>query len=93
MRIHDIGPRNEIAFPAAKPSPWSRDYGPSVVAERDRPYIDDQPGGRHGWDAPSRWGSRPIREVDAGIARRGTAMNRLLHLAWTWFKNVVGDGG
>jgi hypothetical protein len=93
VRIHDIGPRNEIVHPAAKPSPWSKDYGRSGGVELDRPYIDDQPEDRHGWAAPSRWGSRPVREVEAGIVRRGTAMRRLLHLTWTWIQNVVSDGG
>jgi hypothetical protein len=93
VRIHDIGPRSEAAFPAAKPSPWSQDYGRSGVVELDRPFIDDHPASRHGWAAPSRWGSRPVRNVDAGIERRGTAMRRFMHLAWTWVQNVVSDGG
>jgi hypothetical protein len=37
--------------------------------ERDRPFIDDQPDPQHGWEAKSRWGSRPVREFGRAYAR------------------------
>ena len=36
---------------------------------RDRPFIDDEPARKYGWEALSRWGSRPFREFGRSLAR------------------------
>ena len=36
---------------------------------RDRPFIDDSPARKYGWEAFSRWGSRPLREFGRLLAR------------------------
>jgi len=50
--------------------------------ERDRPFIDDQPARKYGWEALSRWGSRPFREF-----------GRAFHGAWKRVRNAVRNGG
>lgn len=35
---------------------------------RDRPFIDDEPARKHGWEAFSRWGSRPFRKFLGSLA-------------------------
>ena len=53
--------------------------------ERDRPFIDDEPARKHGWEAPSRWGSRPFREFGRALG--------FFHWAWTRVKTAVRDHG
>jgi hypothetical protein len=36
---------------------------------RDRPFIDDRPDHKYGWEATSRWGSRRVREFGKGLWR------------------------
>ena len=36
---------------------------------RDRPFIDDSPARKYGWEAFSRWGSRPFRKFGRLLAR------------------------
>lgn len=50
--------------------PIEHDGVPGVVL-KDRPYIDDTPADRHGWEARSRWGSRPVREFGRDFGRGG----------------------
>jgi hypothetical protein len=37
--------------------------------ERDRPFIDDRPVAKFGWETHSRWGSRPMRAFGADFRR------------------------
>jgi hypothetical protein len=89
MGIHDFDPRTEIAYPTAKSSRWDEDYGTRGFVERDRPYIDDQPAHRHGWEANSPWGSRPVREVDREFDR-GRTTGRFFNLNWTRMLKALG---
>jgi hypothetical protein len=51
--------------------------------ERDRPFIDDQPDRKYGWEAHSRWGSRPVRQFGRVFARGAARVMSLSHRAWT----------
>jgi hypothetical protein len=62
MRIHDIGPRIEVDYPGSRRTRWAEDYDTQRPLELDRPYFDDQPADRFGWEAGSPWGSRPVRD-------------------------------
>jgi len=89
MRIHDIGPRTELDYAPAKGASSSKDGGTPGFVERDRPYIDDQPAHRHGWEARSRWGSQPVRPFDRDLERKGAAVKGLFHRAWTRVKHTA----
>ena len=69
MRIPDIGPRTEVDYPRPRRTRWAEDYGPRGLVERDRPYFDDQPADRFGWEAGSRWGSRPVRDSRSVLSK------------------------
>jgi hypothetical protein len=93
MRIHDGGPRAELAYPAAPGTSWGRDYGARSVFERDRPYIDDQATQRHVWQATSRWGSRPFRELERDMGRGGATVTGFFKVVWTRVTNALRGGG
>ena len=50
--------------------------------ERDRPFIDDQPASKYGWEARSRWGSRPGREFGRACARGVARVMSVSKSAW-----------
>jgi hypothetical protein len=52
--------------------------------ERDRPFIDDRPAAKFGWDAHSRWGSRPFRMFGGAPTRDASKATRLLRRTWMW---------
>jgi len=89
MKIHDIGPRTDVVYPPARKTPWSEDYGKPGLVERDRPYFDDQPADRHGWEAPSRWGSRPVRDSRNELGRGRATVTGFFKLAWARATSAV----
>jgi hypothetical protein len=60
---------------------------------RDRPFIDDQPERKYGWEAPSRWGSRPYREFGRVFARGVARLTSLSRRAWTRVGNAARGRG
>ena len=88
MSIHDLGPRTEEDYPPAKPTRWGDDYGPCTLADRARPYIDDYPAHRSGWQAGSRWGSRPAREFGRDEDRGWAAVKGRFALGWLRIRNT-----
>jgi hypothetical protein len=89
MRIHDLGPRPETFYPAAKHTPWDADYRTRGSAELERPYIEDTPLQRPGWEAESRWGGRPVREAERDPTRGRTTARGILELGWRRIRNAV----
>lgn len=57
--------------------------------ERDRPFIDDQPDRKYGWEGRSRWGSRPVREFGRALDHTGAAVKGAFHVAWTRVTNAL----
>jgi len=61
--------------------------------ELDRPFIDDHPPAKYGWEATSVWGSRPVREFGRGIQRGAARIRRRFLRAWTRAVNTARDRG
>jgi hypothetical protein len=56
--------------------------GPAL---RDRPFIDDRPTHKYGWEGASRWGSQPFRQFGSALARGVARVTR-------FFKGAVARG-
>ena len=91
MRIHDVGPRGEVAYPAAKETAWTEDYCKRGFVERDRPYLDDDPTLQRGGESRSRWGSRPVREFGRDFEPGGT-LKSIFRLAWRRVRRALRGG-
>jgi len=89
MRIHDLGPRSEVAYPASEETRWGLDYGPRAGGEGERPYIDNHPAFGRGEEGRSRWGSRPVRDVEREFEPGRPAEKGFFHYAWTRVWNAV----
>jgi hypothetical protein len=89
MRIHDLGPPERDPHPAAKHTPWEVDYGTQGFLERERPYFDEPPPHRPGWETDSRWGGRPVRERGSDAEPPRTTARRFLELGWVRIRNAV----
>ena len=89
MRIHGLGPRVDESYPATKHTPWDAEYRTRGFAELERPYIEDTPLHRPGWEATSRWGGRPVREAERDLARGRTTAPSILELGWKRIRNAV----
>ena len=60
--------------------------------ERDRPFIDDQPDRKYGWEAPSRWGSLPGRAFGRACARGAARATSFSKSVWTGVRNAARNG-
>ena len=88
MSIYDFSPRTEVNYPMATPTRWGNDYGTRTLAVRDRPYIDDYLAHRAGWQAGSRWGSRPAREFGKDAERGWAVVKGRFALGWLRIRNT-----
>jgi LPXTG-motif cell wall-anchored protein len=88
MRLHDLSPAAGDFLPAAH-TPWEADYGTRGFLERERPYFDERPPHRPGWESGSRWGGRPVREKESNPERRQTTARRFIVSSWTRIRNAV----
>ncbi len=61
--------------------------------ERDRPYFDDQTAPKSGWEALSRWGSRPAREFGRALHHTGAMVGGAFSVAFTRVANALRNDG
>jgi len=58
---------------------------------RDRPFFDDRPDHKYGWEATSRWGSRSVREFGKGLWRVASKATGWVRRAWTRVRKPGGN--
>jgi len=91
VRILDKGRRLDVAFPDEKGSSRGKGETTGGFADRERPYIDDQPASRRDWESRSRWGPRPVREHEREIGRGMETLKDYIKRAWARVEKALDD--